>query len=343
MKRHSLWLAVITALLGTGYATAFDEIRVSGRPVQTGTIKSMSPTEVVLEANGRRTPYNVNEIVDISFDLEPLELKTARRLVGSGQYEMALGKLKAIDQASVSRDVILQDIAFYKAYAAAKLALGGGGNKNEATAEMVAFWQNNKTNYHYFEAVETLGDLAVAISRYDTAAKFYAQLADAPWGSHQLRALVLEGRALEAQNKHKEALPKYEKVLTARDDVPGAPEQKLFAVLGKAACLAAMKQYDDGIKIVQTVIDRGDPSDIALFARAYNTLGRCYLLSDRPKDALLAYLRTDILFYGDPESHAEALYHLNKLWQQVNRPERAREANNLLKERYGGSQWARKE
>jgi tetratricopeptide (TPR) repeat protein len=343
MKKHSLWLAAIAALLATGYATAFDEIRVSGRPVQSGTIKSMSPTEVVLEANGRPTPYNVNEIVDISFDLEPLELKTARRLVNSGQYDMALEKLKAIDLTSVSREVILQDIEFYKAYAAAKMALGGGGNKNEATADMVKFWQNNKTNYHFFEAVEMLGDLAVAISRYDTAAKFYAQLAEAPWASHKLRAMVLEGRALEAQEKYDPALAKYEKVLTARDDVPGAPEQKLYAVLGKAACLAAMKKYDEGIKIVETVIAKGDPSDIALFARAYNTLGRCYLLSNRPKDALLAYLRTDILFYGDPESHPEALYYLDKLWQQVDRPERARQVKKLLVTRYPGSPWARKE
>jgi tetratricopeptide (TPR) repeat protein len=343
MKRHYLWLAVFASVLATTHAPAFDEIRVAGRPVQSGTIRSMSPTEVVLEATGRRTTYNVNEIVDVSFDLEPLELKTARRLIGSGQHDMALQKLQAIDMASVSRDVILQDIAFYKAYAAAKLALGGGGDKNEATREMVAFWQENNTNYHFFEAVETLGDLAVAIGRYDTAAKFYAQLAEAPWASHKLRATVLEGRALEAQDKYIEAQEKYEKVIGVRDDIPGAPEQKLFAVLGKAACLAATKRPDDGIKIVDTVIAKGDPSDIGLFARAYNTLGRCYLLSNQPQDALLAYLHTDILFYGDPESHAEALYHLDKLWQQVDRPERALQARKLLKQRYGGSPWARKE
>jgi hypothetical protein len=72
-------------------------------------------------------------------------------------------------------------------------------------------------------------------------------------------------------------------------------------------------------------------------------MGQCYLKSNKPKDALLAYLHTDILFYGDPESHAEALYYLDKLWQQVDRPERALQARKLLQQRYRGSVWANKE
>jgi tetratricopeptide (TPR) repeat protein len=291
----------------------------------------------------REFKFPVNEIVGISFDLEPLELKTARRFCESGQYNMALEKLEAIDEASVSRDVILQDIAYYKAFAAAKMALGGGGDKNEAIKAMMVFYQENEKNYHFFEAVEILGDLAVAIGRFDTAAKFYAEVAQAPWPSHKLRATVLEARALQSKKEYEPALEKYEKVLGVRDDVPGAEEQKLFAKLGKAACLAATGKHKEGIDIVDEVVSLGDPNDISLFARAYNTLGRCYMESEQPNDALLAYLHTDILFYGDPEAHAEALYHLDKLWQQVDRPERALQARKLLKQRYGGSVWARME
>ena len=38
----------------------------------------------------------------------------------------------------------------------------------------------------------------------------------------------------------------------------------------------------------------------------------------------------------------EALYYLAQLWPQVNRPDRAAQANKLLKSRYAGSPWADK-
>jgi hypothetical protein len=78
-----------------------------------------------------------------------------------------------------------------------------------------------------------------------------------------------------------------------------------------------------------------------LFGRAYNALGRSHLLAKRDKDARLAYLHVDLLFYGNPEVHAEALYHLSKLWDGANRAERAVTARNLLTTRYAGSPWAK--
>lgn len=339
MKRHTLWLPLIIVLVGAGVAAAFDEIQVAKRPVQKGTIVEMSPTQVTIDVNRRKISFPVNEIVGISYELEPLELKTARRFVASGQFDMALDKLDDIDETAIGRDLILQDIAFYKAYATAKIALGGGGDMNDAIAKMMDFYKNYSKNWHFLEAVETLGDLAVGIGRYDTAATFYGKIAEAPWKDYALRAKVLQGRAYQAQKVYDKALANYNQVLAETEDFPGAEEQKLFAVLGKAACLAATGQHEEGIQIVEQVIARGDPSDIALFANAYNTLGRCYLASNKPKDALLAYLHTDILFYGDPESHAEALAALDKLWTQVDRPERALQCRNILKQRYPGSHW----
>ena len=342
MKKIGLGLPLVAAVLWVGVAAAFDEIQVAKRPVQKGTIVGMSPVEVTIDVNRRKMPFPVNEIVGISYDVEPLELKAARRFVEAGQFDMALDKLGEIDEAAISRDLVLQDIAYYKAFAAAKIALGGGGDPNEAIQKMMAFYQKHNTNWHFFEAVETLGDLAVGIQRYDTAAKFYSEVAKAPWPAYKLRAKVLEGRALQSQNKFAEALANFEAVLGVTATIEGADEQKLFAILGKAACLAATGKHAEGIQIVEDVIARGDPNDIALFANAYNTLGRCYLASNKPKDALLAYLHTDILFYGDPESHAEALAQLDKLWQQVDRPERALQCRNTLKQRYPGSSWNKK-
>jgi tetratricopeptide (TPR) repeat protein len=342
MKRLGLLLAAVAVVLSANFAVAFDEILVSKMPVQKGSIVKMTPVEVTLDVQRREKKFPVNTIVSINFDLEPLDLKTARRYVSGGQYDMALQKLEAINLPDISREPILADIAFYKAYANAKLALGGGDKtqKNDAIREMVGFTSKHKEdNYHYFEAIEMLGDLAVGIGDFDRAIEQYVVVGRAPWPSHKLRAKVLEGRAYESQEKWAEALERYELVLRVDSGIEGAEEQKLFAILGKAACLAATGKHEEGIKIVEEVVARGDPSDSALFANAYNTMGKCYQLSNKPKDALLAFLHTDILFYTAPEAHAEALSHLIDLWTQMDRPERALQARTVLKQRYPGSIW----
>jgi hypothetical protein len=121
-----------------------------------------------------------------------------------------------------------------------------------------------------------------------------------------------------------------------------AQRQKLFAQLGTAFCSAQSGSPDEGIAVAEAVIKDGDPQDVELFARAYNTLGVCQLKAGRNKEALHAFLHTDVLFFGDSEAHAEALYYLAGLWDKENQSERALEARNLLKSQYGGSVWAQK-
>ena len=120
-----------------------------------------------------------------------------------------------------------------------------------------------------------------------------------------------------------------------------AESQKLAAQLGKATCLAATGEPDAGIKLVQEVIDKAEPEDADLNARAYVTLGNCYRQKEgATKDALLAFLHVDLLYNRDREAHAEALWNLARLWNELGKPERALQATQLLKDHYGGTSWA---
>ena len=93
-------------------------------------------------------------------------------------------------QVSVQRDFIKQDIEFYQAYCAAKLALSGEGQIIDAGRQLNSFVHNYPNNFHYLDACEMMGDLLMASGRFESAEKQYAELAKAPWPDYKMRAAV---------------------------------------------------------------------------------------------------------------------------------------------------------
>ena len=95
------------------------------------------------------------------------------------------------------------------------------------------------------------------------------------------------------------------------------------------------------IKAVDEILAKADPEDVELHARAYNTKGTALRKTGRTKEALLAFLHVDVLYFAVPEAHAEALANLAELWNELNRTERAMRARDLLESQYANSPWAR--
>lgn len=335
------FVALLAVLLVASSSWAIDTINFKNAKTQPvrGEVESITATVVTL--GGRE--IGVNEIRDISFELDPPELKAARLSVRGGQLEDALSKLNELKVAELPSDPVRDDVEYYKAYCLAKLALGGSGDKTAARTLVTLFIQNRKTSYHFFDAAELYGDLSVSMGEYDKAVAAYGNVAKAPWPDYQLRATVLEGRALQAQNKPAEALAKFEIVLKSTQAGPLVDDQKTLATIGKAACLGESGQPAEGIALIEGLIEKSDPRDAALFGRAYNALGACYRSDKNNKEAvksaILAYLHVDLLFAQDPEAHAEALYYLGQLWDQAQFPERGQKCRNLLQQRYPGSRW----
>lgn len=333
-----------TASLGTASALAqakTDRIRLA-KSSETGDIKETSPLEVTIAKSGggsRTVP--VNEIRSIQFADEPSELSQARLNANNGAYAAALAALGKIDAADVKRDLIKQDIEFYKAYCAAKLALGGSGEIADAGRQLLTYTRAYPKSFHNLAANEAMGDLLMAAEKYDAAARQYAELAKAPWADYKMRAAVAAGRSLQAQGKQAEAIAQFDSALAMATESLDAQSQKLAATLGKAISLAESDKIDEAVSSIEKVIQDADPEQKELHARAYNALGSCYEKGDRKKDALIAFLHVDIVYSSVPDAHAEALSHLAPLWQAVGQEERAREARQTLKEKYGSSKWAK--
>jgi tetratricopeptide (TPR) repeat protein len=335
MNRRSVPLNAILWLVATA-AWAGDTVKTVGNKTPSRcAVTGITSTKVTIEENSISKTVPVNEVELIAFDGEPPALTHARSEAAAGKFDEAQASLENLDPAAYKRLELRQEIEFYKAYVPAQLALLGSGNINEAAGAMVAFAKNHATSWHYYDSCQAVGDLALAMKKYPAAQTYYGNLAKAPWPDFKMRANVALAYALVAQGKTADALPLFEAVLSsdARGDL--ADRQKLAATLGKARCLASAQKLDEAVKMVREVIASSSPEDGALNAQAYNALGGIYRKSHKTDDALLAFLHVELLYPSIPKERIEALENLVALWTEKQRPDRAREAERILKDEYG--------
>lgn len=126
-----------------------------------------------------------------------------------------------------------------------------------------------------------------------------------------VRALMKAGKTADAEGK----LAALAKSLDPKD--PQAARVEVY----RASCLARTNPADAEKRLLAII--QGDADD-SVKALAYNTLGDCYRLNNRPEDAFWQYLRVDIQLSQDREEHAKALYYLAELFETVKKqPERA--------------------
>ena len=333
-------LLLLVSSSGQAISAADQVTMITGARLD-GQITGASPTEVSIDVRGSARRVPVSEIRQVMFDGEPPELTAGRARVIVRRPENGLAELKKLNPSNIQREIIRRDLQFYLAYATGRVALSSGGDKEQAIATMLAFVQAVPTSFHFFESAELLGDLSLAKGDYDRAVKYYGAISTkAPWPEYKMRAMMSEARALIAQSDFAQAQSKYEAVLDIKSDSKEARRQKLFATIGQARCIAETGSPDQGVASIEKIIAENEASDTELFGRAYNALGDCLQKAGKTKEALMAYLHVDILFYADPALHAESLYHLSKLWADINNSDRAAAARTLLNERYSGSIWA---
>jgi len=338
-----LFSGLFSLAIGQAALAEDDQIFLNQGASLRGKIGQVSPSQIEIIVGGESRQLKTNEIRLINFADEPDELRQGRARAVAGKYGAALSDLKKVDAEAIKRPLIKLDWQFYQALCQGRSSLESGSGRSQATEAMLAFVRTAANSHHFFDAADLLGDLAVAQGDYENAVKYYSAISSkAPWADYRMRALMSEADALVKQQRFADAQQKYEGAATQAADTPETKRLKLMAAVGRGRCLAETSAAADGIKVIEQLILENDATDTELFGRAYNALGDCLQAADQPKEALMAYLHVDVLFYGEADIHAEALYHLSKLWLEAKNQDRAAAAKNLLQKRYAGSMWAGK-
>jgi len=337
---------VLVSGLGLSWVRAEDRIERTAGATVSGNIKAMLSESVKITTSSGDQDIPVDQIKRIRYDSEPARLNIARNAAEDGRLEDALKDFQTLKGETFEGTrvaQIQQDIQFFTAYCTAKLALSGGAKLADAETLLGEFVKTAPTNYRVLEATELLGDIQSSAGKFAEAEQSYNKLTSSTLIGFKMRGSVSKGYALLKQNKSPEAGAVFESVLKTSIEGadPGLKQLQYAASLGKGLSLADQGQAPAGAKLAEEVILNAS-EDGQLYARAFNAKGYCLWKEGNKKGAMLAYLHVDVLYPNFPQEHAEALFYLQSLWQELNKPEYAAQARAMLTERYASSSWAKK-
>ena len=349
LHREPTWHVATAAILLLGSAAVVngaDVIRTIDGDRLAVTVTGSSRDGLTIEdREGTQRLVSVAEIIDVQFEGEPQELRTARNLLARGRGGDALAELAKIDADTVGQltDLMKADQAFLAAASTAETALldsGNGPRLREAGREVLAFATAHPQSFRYYRTRELIGDLLAASGDTAKASEYYDQLAAGP-AAMKIRAATARGRMLLAAGDHAGAVAAFEQATAIDATDPASLEQKRLASLGKARGLGARGKGAEAIAVVNQLLDGANPEDAELLGPAYNALGDAHRAAGRLQDAALAYLTVDLVYNTNPAAHAEALAKLAAVWDEIGQPERGREARTALQATYPETSWAR--
>jgi tetratricopeptide (TPR) repeat protein len=299
-----------------------------------GTIQSESPSEVVVKLGNTTTTVPTGEIASIKYDGQPPSMVLADSKESGGLLAEAADLYKKAASEASGKPFVQEAALAHQAQDIAELALSDPGRVAEAITLLDAFVKAHPKGRHVVAALDSLARLQLGKGDYAAADKTLAEMARQPQSAD--RAAVLRATISAKQGHYDKAIAEYDKLIADAKD--GSVRQR-EARLAKAEALAGLKKYDQAEAEVRSVIKAAPPEDAQIQSAAYNTLGDCLRAANKPKDALLAYLHTHLLYAKDKEQDPRALAQISRLWRELKRDDRADDAWATLKREYPQSPW----
>jgi tetratricopeptide (TPR) repeat protein len=301
-----------------------------------GNVQSETPSEVVVTLGTNTVTVPTDQIVSIRYDSQSANYQLGETREAAGQLAEAAELYKKSAAESSSRPFPHQAALFREAKVLADLALIEPERLKDARDRLNQFIRLYPGGRHIAAARDALARLQIGSGDFAGAEANIAALSKLPRGAE--RSAALRTKLLAKQGKHQEAIAEMDRLIAAS---PKASERQRAARLAKAESLAAIKKYQEAEALVRDVIRENPAEDADSQAPAYNTLGDCLRAANRPKDALIAYLHTDMLYSKDKEEHPRALHGISAMFRQLKQDAHADEYAQRLKQEYPRSVWTR--
>jgi tetratricopeptide (TPR) repeat protein len=305
-----------------------------------GDITSISRTEIVLTGRTNKKEYRIpaNEIDRIRWESENPQVSQNRIEERNGQFDKAIAGYQAALK-DATNDNLRTDLEFQIARATATKALKDEDKYDDAIELLEKFRTAHSTNFRYYEALRLLAQLYMSKGDVDKGNSALQAMADAPWTDFKMETDILKAKVALAHDDVAGALKALDGVISVKPATPAETSRRYEALLTKASCLQKQTKYQQATDVLAGILDEASDEDTKTLAETCIRLGDCYQAGGRTKEAILAYLRVDILFPKEKKQHAEALYYLSRLFAQDGKPDKASEAAARLQEHYPRSPW----
>ena len=309
-----------------------------------GTISAMSKTELSLKKNqGEPEIVAANDIAVIEWDGGGASLNLGYSDENSGRYDSATQNVqKAKSDAKSPSDFLRGEYEYVLARIAGKQGLADPEKRAAAIQKLIAAQKAYPDHVRYYESLMLLGHIQLVSKDYDAVRATIQSLSQAPWNDYKLASRIIESRVLVSEGKIDEAIAGFEAVATADGDSSADKSRKYEAMLGHARGLILQSKFDAALAILETIPAQVPSDDIAIQAEAHILQGQAFQGLGQLSNAVLAYMKVDLLFSKDANYHPEALYQLSNLWKLVQLPERSAEAAGKLAQMYPNSEWRKK-
>jgi predicted Zn-dependent protease len=306
-----------------------------------GSITEITPLGVTVKTNNGPEQIPAGSIKKIATKNDPNGLDRARDRIDDGRFDDGLEQLQKLDTGS--NPIVVAEVAYLKAFASAKIALNGGSiTAQQAGSAMQKFIKNHGKSHHFVPATELMGHLAVAAGskNLDFGKGQFALLTKSNWPEYVLKGFFYQGETMLKQGKFAEAAQSYDQILASEANDNLTQQYKLLAKCEKAKAEGLAGQTEPALQVINGIIRDENPDNTQLFAYAYNARGAVQLKANQLKEARESFLFTDLLFSSETEPHAEAVFNLAKIWQQLEKTDRSNESRETLKGRYRNSYWS---
>ncbi|MEZ6093748.1 MAG: tetratricopeptide repeat protein [Pirellulaceae bacterium] len=308
-----------------------------------GEFVSSSPEKIVVKSRNSEVEISVADFRNLSVDEAPPEIDKARRNFDNNRFDEGLAELSGLTGVT---GIAAEEAAYLKAFGSAMSASTGGAmSPKDAGSATYEFTRNYPDSIHTYEIVEILGRQLVDIGSDDLARAEFEKLASANVPTIRGRGKLLLGQSQLRLGDATGAQKSFQELIESPETSQEFLRLKSLAEPMLAKALVENGNVEKAREMVNAVISRENTENLEnaeLFANCYNVLGLCHLKKGEMESALLDFLKTDLLFNSNPESHAEALFYLTTIGPQVQQNDLAFESREKLNQRYRNSLWAKK-
>ncbi len=351
MKRTWLPIAVLALVLFPVSAFAIDYVTQRGveKPIG-GEIKTITKTEVVVfqKVGSKEHKIPANEVELVVWGGAPPEFTAARGHEEAGNYPLAMTTLtEAADAAKGADANIRADIDFFIARTAAKMAIADPVQADVAFAKLKAFSTAHRDNFRFYEVQALLAEVALRTNQAPVADSAFTSLTTAPWSDTKMLGQIGLARVQLAEKKVAAAKMGFDAVVALEAKTPAEVARHLQAMLGQARCMQLEMHHAEALVVLEKIVEQADAEETRTLAEAYLLQGDSLVglgQKEKEKDAVLAYLHVDVIpaLAAEADLHAEALFHLSKLWGSIGQAARGEEASGKLQQLYPKSEWVKK-